>query len=221
MLTTNQTLKESINLTGIALGRDFYDVEYEFGPGSYSICAVYTSFEMTDEGGMEIEGWQGSVRSRTHTFRIKSPHSELDLDPVVKVTNHDYTEDPRSVPYHDIHDKFSAKYTGSDLDIEFRDALSRRMSELADDLSFNGTLLRECVNATYDDMTVRPNRIPTYAEKCVYNGEDIWAIAFNRCNGWEDGIGHFDLYFISIATIEAGWVHGCNATAVVFYDGCY
>lgn len=222
LLRSNQTITESINLTGIAMGRSYDDVgnEYEFGLGLYRIYAIYTSY-LANVEDPEEEPWQGSVRSRTHTFRIRSTQSELELDPVVKATNHNYTDDPRSVPYQDIHEKFSSEYRGSDLNTDFRDALSERMSELAEDLSENGTLLRECVNATYDDLDQRPNRIPTYAEKCTYKGEDIWAIAFNRCNGWEDGIGHFDLYFVSIPTIESGWVHGCNGTAIVFYDGCY
>ena len=223
LLLANQTISKSVNLTGIPMGRSYDDTgnEYEFVPGLYSIYAVYTSYRMTDAEGMEPEGWQGSVRSRTHTFRIRSLSTGLELDPVVKATGHDYTGDPGSVPYQDIHDEFSSKYRGSDLDAEFRDALSQRMSELAEDLGENGTLLGKCVNATYEDLTVRPNRIPTYAEKCIYNGENIWAIAFNRCNGWEDGIGHFDLYFVSVPAIEAGWVHGCNSTAVVYYNGCY
>ncbi|MGA1821400.1 MAG: hypothetical protein ACMUIG_02610 [Thermoplasmatota archaeon] len=223
ILRANQTITESVNLSGIPMGRSYDDLgnEYQFGPGLYSIYAVYTSCEMASSSGMETDGWQGSVRSRTHTFRIKSVQNPLELDPVVKVTNHNYTGDPRSVPYQDIHDKFSSKYTGSDVDSEFRDALSQRMSELSEDVGENGTLLRVCINATYSDLTVRPNRIPTYAEKCTYNGEDIWAIAFNRCNGWEDGIGHFDLYFVSIPVVESGWVHGCNVTAILHCDGCY
>ena len=95
------------------------------------------------------------------------------------------------------------------------------MEDKAEDLGENGTILSYCIEETYEDMDQRPNRIPTYAEKCLLNGEDVWAVAFNRCNGWEDGIGHFDLYFISISDIEHIYVtgcYGCNSTSPILAE---
>jgi len=133
-------------------------------------------------------------------------------DPEVKVSSTDYSENPYSVPYQDTHNKFSAVYNGSDLNIALRDEIMDVMKDKADDLSENGSLLVLCIEATYNDLDERPRRIPTYAEKCLWDNENVWAIAFNRCNGWEDGIGHFDLYFVSIQDVEDIYVIGC--------DGC-
>ncbi|MGA1793975.1 MAG: hypothetical protein ACMUHM_08495 [Thermoplasmatota archaeon] len=130
-------------------------------------------------------------------------------DPEVTVSSMDYSGDPYSVPYQDTHNKFSAVYNGSDLDIELRDEIMDVMKGKADDLSENGSLLVLCIESTYNDLDERPGRIPTYAEKCLWGDEDVWAIAFNRCNGWEDGIGHFDLYFVSIQDAEDIYVTGC------------
>ncbi|MBN1539059.1 MAG: hypothetical protein JW939_02860 [Candidatus Thermoplasmatota archaeon] len=143
---------------------------------------------------------------------------DLRVSPEVNVTSTDYSGSPYSVPYHGVHDRFSAAYTGSDMSAALRDRLMEVMEEKADDLGENGTILGYCIEETYDDMDERPNRIPTYAEKCLWKGEDVWAVAFNRCNGWEDGIGHFDLFFVSIESVENLYItgcYGCNSTSAI------
>jgi len=148
---------------------------------------------------------------------------DLRVEPEVKVTGIDYTDEPTSIPYQDVHDLFSEAYTGEDLSVELRDALVERMKEKVSDLGEDEEIFGYCIDELYDDMSARPNRIPTYAEKCTFKGEDSWAIAFNRCNGFEDGIGHFDLYYLSIETIETIYVtgcYGCNSTAVLAEYHC-
>lgn len=140
------------------------------------------------------------------------------VDPEVNLSTIDYMNDPYGLPYNGVHDRFSEAYTGSDLSVSLRDRLIEVMEEKAFDLGENGTVLGLCIKASYDEMDERPDRIPTYAEKCLWNEEDVWAIAFNRCNGWEDGIGHYDLFFISIQDIEDIYVtgcYGCNSTSPV------
>jgi hypothetical protein len=149
--------------------------------------------------------------------------ADLKVQPEVRATGIDYTNDPLSIPYTDVHDRFSQVYSGEDLSVEFRDALVERMKEMVSDLGEDEEVFGYCIEELYDDMEARPNRVPTYAEKCTFKGEDSWAIAFNRCNGWEDGIGHFDLYYLSIGTIETIYVtgcYGCNSTAVLAEYHC-
>jgi hypothetical protein len=147
--------------------------------------------------------------------------SDLKAMPEVNVTTVDYYGDPYSLPHQGVHNRFSAVYSGSDLDIALRNKLIDVMEDKAFNLNENGTILRYCIEETYEDMDQRPNRIPTYAEKCLWNDEDVWAVAFNRCNGWEDGIGHFDLYYISIQDIEHIYVtgcYGCNSTSPILAE---
>ena len=146
--------------------------------------------------------------------------TSLKCEPIVKVTGYNYTGDPASVPYQDIHNKFAENYTGSNLSLELRNLTISSMLTQADELGENTNILYESIKVTYNDWETRPYRIPTYAEKAMYNNEQIWAIAFNRANGFEDGLGHFDLFFVSISTIEAQYVSGCKATAVVYQFGC-
>ncbi|MBN1390436.1 MAG: hypothetical protein JXA22_07330 [Candidatus Thermoplasmatota archaeon] len=146
------------------------------------------------------------------------PPEGLRVSPEVNVTSTDYSGNPYSVPYQGVHDRFSSAYNGSDLSVALRDRLIEVMEEKADDLGENGTVLGYCIEETYDDMDAKPYRIPTYAEKCLWMGEDVWAVAFNRCNGWEGGIGHFDLFFVSIEDIENLYVtgcFGCNSTSPI------
>lgn len=143
---------------------------------------------------------------------------DLKVMPEVNITTVDYQGDPYSLPYQGVHDRFAQAYRGSDLDVELRDELIDVMEDKAFDLNENGTILRYCIEETYEDMDQKPYRIPTYAEKCLWDGEDVWAVAFNRCNGWEDGIGHFDLYYLSIENIEDIYVtgcYGCNSTSPI------
>ena len=144
-------------------------------------------------------------------------------DPVVLVTGYDHTEDPMAVPYNEVHNLFAQVYTGSDLSVQLRDDIVEVMMQKVEELNESSTIFDHCIEEIYDDMDERPNMIPTYAEKCIFEGEDSWAIAFNRCNGFEDGIGHFDLYFISISTIESIYVtgcYGCDTTAILAEYHC-
>jgi hypothetical protein len=150
---------------------------------------------------------------------------ESELEPVVKVSSIDYRTAPHTLPYEDTHRRFAENYTGANLTVELRNDLMDKMVEKAEDLGENGTILRYCIEEKYHDMDERPIRIPTYAEKCFWGTNETWAIAFNRCNGWEDGIGHYDLYFFSIEDIEHIYVtgcYGCNSThaPIIHSDHC-
>lgn len=103
----------------------------------------------------------------------------LKCDPVVFVTDKNYTSDPSSVPYNEIHDKFAENYSGEDLSGELRDEIIESMREKATELGEDAEILYQCVKTTYSDWEERPKRIPCYAEKCIYENESIWAIAFN------------------------------------------
>jgi len=146
---------------------------------------------------------------------------DLKCEPVVVVSGIDYSSDSESVPYEDAHSDFSENYSGSHLTFELRTALINCMTEKAETLGENGTILEASVRETYEDWQKRPRRIPTYAEKAIYKNESIWAIGFNRANGFsESSLSHFDLFFVSIQTMEIKLTDGCNGTAVVYSFGC-
>jgi hypothetical protein len=136
--------------------------------------------------------------------------SKLKCEPDVVVTDIDYTSDPLSVPYTDVHQVFAENYTGSDLSSELRAEIIEIMREKAIGVDQDPDRLYECITATYPDWNTRPNRIPCYAEKCVYTNESIWAIAFNRANSFDGSLAHFDLFFVSDSTYE-----------IVYHTGCY
>jgi len=95
------------------------------------------------------------------------------------------------------------------------------MTEKADELGENSTILFEAIKVIYNyNWNERPMRIPCYAEKAVYENESVWVIAFNRANGYIGGIGHFDLYFVSIPIIEAQYISGSNSSAILYHYGC-
>ncbi len=219
-LSEGETITRIVNLSDHTFGNEEFDGSnpYVFMNGSYELWAVYSSGDAWNVTGHDMM-WRGSVSSGRVDF-ILNGSSTLKLDPVVVVTGHDYSGTPNSVPYQDIHDRFAGNYTGANLSVEMRDELTDRMAELAEGLGEDGEILKLAIKETYSDLSARPYRIPTYAEKAHYNGEDIWALAFNRCNGFEDGIGHFDLFFVSIPVIEAIYVGGCNTTAILFVTGC-
>lgn len=136
--------------------------------------------------------------------------SELECEPVVVSTDIDYTLDPLSVPYEEIHEIFAETYTGEDLSVALRDDIIDRMCQFAEDIGEDPQTLRECISATYADWNERPNRIPCYAEKCIYLGQAIWAVAFNRANSFdESSLSHLDLYFVSCSTHEVLYSTGC------------
>jgi hypothetical protein len=139
----------------------------------------------------------------------KSPACE----PVVAVTDIDYTSAPLTVPYTDIHDVFAENYSGADLSVELRDEIITEMQEKAVEIGEDPDVLYECIKATYSDWNERPHRIPCYAEKCVYESQPVWAIAFNRANGFEEtSLSHFDLFFVSYATYDTLYHTGCFST---------
>ncbi|MCK5772843.1 MAG: hypothetical protein KAH57_03570 [Thermoplasmata archaeon] len=219
-LFEGETITRIVNLSDHTFGNEEFDGSdpYHFVNGSYELWAVYSSGDAWNVTGHDMM-WRGSISSKKVNFFLNWS-SMLKLDPVVVATGHDYSGTPNSVPYQDIHDRFAENYTGADLSVEMRDELTDRMAELAEGLGEDGEILKLAIKETYSDLSARPYRIPTYAEKACYNGEDIWALAFNRCNGFEDGIGHFDLFFVSIPVIDAIYVGGCNTTAILFVTGC-
>jgi hypothetical protein len=134
----------------------------------------------------------------------------LRCDPEVVVTNIDYTADPTSVPFEDAHQMFADNYYGTDLSFDLKNTMVDRMAEIADSLGEDGDILKDCVIAAYgDSWDSQPMRIPCYAEKCVYDSCDIWAVAFNRENEYNSNIGHFDLALVSIDTKEVLYWWGC------------
>ena len=146
---------------------------------------------------------------------------ELFCEPVVVVTGFNYSSEPISVPFSEIHSIFVHNYTGSDLSIELRDVIIQNMTEKADILGENSSILFEAIKVIYNESwDERPTRIPCYAEKAVYENESVWVIAFNRANSVEGEINHFDLYFVSIPILEAQYISGCNSTAIVYHFGC-
>jgi hypothetical protein len=144
---------------------------------------------------------------------LPSCTSEPDTEPVVVVTDIDYTSDPLSVPYTDVHQEFAENYSGSDLSSELRAEIIESMREKAIVVGEDPDILYECIRATYPDWDARPDRIPCYAEKCIYTNESVWAIAFNRANSFEETtLGHFDLFFVSYATYDTLYHTGCFST---------
>lgn len=146
---------------------------------------------------------------------------ELRCEPVVVVTGYNYSSDPKSVPYGEIHSYFSQNYSGSDLSIELRDVIIKNLTDKIFELGENSTILFEAIRVIYNNTwDKRPTRIPCYAEKAFFENESVWVIAFNRANSFVGGIGHFDLYFVSIPILKAQYISGCNSSAIVFHYGC-
>jgi hypothetical protein len=142
---------------------------------------------------------------------ISGCSSELLCDPVVVVSNTDYVGNEYDLPYEDIHAEFAENYAGKDLCVDLRNDLLAVMERKADSLGEDPDIFHECIKATYEDWDARPNRIPCYAEKCLYNSQSVWAIAFNRANNFEEEtLGHFDLFYMS-----------CSNYDVLYYGGCF
>lgn len=199
-----------------------YVESFVFKPGNFAIYGNYSSSINKSGNFSTLNGW---THSNLINFTLKdstsTPIEQLKCKPKVIVTGTNYTSNPSSVPYHDVHAQFSSNYTGANLCHELRNLTMESMKEQVEKLGENSTILYESIKVTYSCWEERPYRIPCYAEKALYKSEWIWAIAFNRANGFEDRIEHFDLYFVSISTIEAQYIHGCNSTAVIFHTGCY
>lgn len=143
-------------------------------------------------------------------FIVAGCTSALECDPVVVITDTDYTSDPESVPFSEIHGVFAENYSGADLSIDLRDELISRMQEKATDIEEDPLVLYNCIRATYAEWDERPHRIPCYAEKCVYQDQTAWAIAFNRANDFDEtALDHFDLYFVSYSSCDTLYHTGC------------
>jgi len=136
-----------------------------------------------------------------------------DCEPVVIITNTDYSYDPLSVPYSATHENFASIYSGADLCFDLRDDVIDQMCDKAEHINEDPQILYYCIKSTYSDWNERPNRIPCYAERCRYQGQTIWAIAFNRANSFdEESLSHFDLYFVSYASYDTLYHTGCFGT---------
>ncbi|UCG29421.1 MAG: hypothetical protein JSV53_07830 [candidate division WOR-3 bacterium] len=139
--------------------------------------------------------------------------STPECDPVVIVSNTDYTSAPETVPFNEIHSVFAENYSGADLSIALRDELVSRMQEKAENIGEDAAVLYQCIRATYTEWNERPYRIPCYAEKCMYQDQSAWAIAFNRANSFEEtSLEHFDLFFVSYFSYDTLYHTGCFAT---------
>jgi hypothetical protein len=164
------------------------------------------------KGGMNMNRhmifWGILMSSLMIVFSCTS--SALKCEPVVAVTGTDYTSNPLSVPYEEVHREFAEHYAGEDLSIALRDDIIELMQEIAEEFGEDPERLYQCIKATYPNWNERPMRIPCYAEKCIYENESIWAIAFNRANSFEEpSLEHFDLFFVSYTTHDTLYHTGC------------
>jgi len=178
-------------------------------PGIYRIKSGYNLSENNT--------WQ-TVYS--NEFTIKEQETHLKCEPTVVVTGINYSSNPNNIPYNEAHTRFKENYTGSDLSIELRNAIVQNITEKVEQLGENSPIIYEAIKVTYGDWKERPMMIPCYAEKAIYNDEPVWIIAFNRCNGFEGDIGHYDIFYVSIQTLETQWYTGCNSSSVVYWFGC-
>ena len=156
----------------------------------------------------------------SNEFTIKEQETHLKCEPTVVVTGINYSSNPNDVPYNKAHTRFKENYTADDLSIELRNTIVQNMAVQAELLRENSSILYEAIKVTYDDWEERPFMIPCYAEKALYLDEPVWIIAFNRCNGFIGDIGHFDIFYVSIQTLETQWYTGCNSSSVVYWFGC-
>jgi hypothetical protein len=183
-------------------------------PGVYRLVISYRIRE-----GNLSENWAWQT-VYSNEFTINEQETHLKCEPTVVVTGINYSSNPDDVPYDESHKRFKENYTGGDLSIELRDTIVQNMTERAEQLGENSSIIYEAIKVTYDNWQERPIMIPCYAEKAIYNYEPVWIIAFNRCNGFEDDIRHFDIFYVSIQTLETQWYTGCNSSSVVYWFGC-
>lgn len=88
--------------------------------------------------------------------------SGLLCEPVVVVSNIDYVGQEYGLPYGEIHGEFAVTYSGEDLSVSLRNDMLEVMENKADSLGEDPDILYECVKATYEDWSARPDRIPCY-----------------------------------------------------------
>jgi hypothetical protein len=172
---------------------------------------------------LEYKDGERLLEVEIESIEVKNGNKQptpLKCEPEVKVTGFNYTSDPTSVPYQNVHRNFSGNYTGSNLSQKLRNLTINSMLKQAGNLGENTTILYESIKVNYYNWDARPYMIPCYAEKAMYKNEWIWALAFNRANGFEDGLGHIDIFFVSISTIQTQLSIGCNSTAIIYQFGC-
>jgi hypothetical protein len=144
----------------------------------------------------------------------------LKCEPIVVISGTNYSSAQNYVPYEEIHKKIAENYSGKNLSLELRNLFIQNILNKTNELGENSTILFEAIKITYYNWSERPNKVPCYAEKAFYNNESVWVLAFNRANGFDDGLGHYELYFISIPTITIQYQTGCNSTAIVYWEEC-
>jgi len=126
-----------------------------------------------------------------------------EADPEVVVSEEDYAENPTSLPFQEAHGEIADAYSGNDLSIELRDELIEKMKTQAEELGEDPEVLFEAIKTIYNESWERkPGMIPSYAEKCYYDVEAVWAIVFNRANVPDGDLGHYNGYFVSIERLE-------------------
>ncbi len=126
-----------------------------------------------------------------------------EAEPEVVVSEKDYAEDPDPLPWRDAHENISDAYSGSDLSIELRDELIDDMKQQAEELGEDPEVLFKAIKTVYNESwEKKPMIIPCYAEKCYYDGDEVWAIVFNRANSPDGDIDHYNGYFVSIKRLE-------------------
>jgi len=124
-------------------------------------------------------------------------------EPEVVVSEKDYVDDPTSLPWRDAHEKISNAYSGSDLSIELRDSLIDKMKNQAEELGEDPEVLFEVIKTIYNESwDEEPMMIPSYAERCYFDEEEVWAVVFNRANVPDGCLSHYNGYFVSIERLE-------------------
>jgi hypothetical protein len=137
--------------------------------------------------------------------------SELECEPVVVMTSNNYTAEEHLLPFEDIHGEFAEYYATKDLSVDLRQRIIQKMQDIAEELGEEPAVLYQCIKITYEDWLARPMRIPCYAEKCQFEEQSVWAIAFNRVNSFDESNPvHFDIFFVS-----------CSTYTILFSDGCF
>ncbi len=129
--------------------------------------------------------------------------SEAEAGPEVEVSEKDYAEDPYYLPYRSAHKNISDAYSGSDLSTELRDELIHKMKTEAEALGEDPEILFEAIRTIYNESwDEEPMMIPCYAEKCYYDGEEVWAVVFNRANTPDGDLDHFNGYYVSMELLD-------------------
>lgn len=123
---------------------------------------------------------------------LSENNTEAETNTEVVVSEKDYAEDPDSLPWRDAHKNVSNEYSGSDLSEELRNELMEDMKKQTEELGEDPEILFKAIKTIYNNSWERkPNMIPSYAEKCYFDGEEVWAIVFNRANSPDGDLSHY------------------------------